>query len=93
MWNAFNVFARIVSTLYGVITICLGVVWALQAFNLAFNTDGAGWASELHGEQSPMGLLRSHRRRYRSRTDRLEQSSTHAVRGLVRFHIGVAADL
>ena len=38
MSNAFNVAGRIVSTLFGVITICLGVVWILQAFNMAFNT-------------------------------------------------------
>ena len=38
MWNTLNVLGRIVSTLFGVITICLGVVWILQAFNLAFNT-------------------------------------------------------
>jgi hypothetical protein len=38
MWNVFNVAGRIVSTLFGVVTICLGVVWILQAFNVAFNT-------------------------------------------------------
>ena len=38
MWNAFNVVGRIVSTLFGVIIACLGVVWILQAFNMAFNT-------------------------------------------------------
>lgn len=34
----FNVVGRIISTLFGVITIGLGLVWVLQAFNLAFNT-------------------------------------------------------
>ena len=38
MWNAFNVVGRIISTLFGVIIACLGVVWILQAFNMAFNT-------------------------------------------------------
>ena len=38
MWSAFNVIGRIVSTLFGVLTICLGIVWILQAFNIAFNT-------------------------------------------------------
>jgi hypothetical protein len=38
MSRLFTVAGRIVSTLFGVITICLGVVWILQAFNLAFNT-------------------------------------------------------
>ena len=38
MWNALNVVGRIVSSLFGAITICLGIVWILQAFNLAFNT-------------------------------------------------------
>ena len=38
MWNAFDVVGRIVSTLFGAITIFLGVVWILQAFNIAFNT-------------------------------------------------------
>jgi hypothetical protein len=38
MWDAFNLFGRIVSTLFGVVTICLGLVWILQAFDIAFNT-------------------------------------------------------
>ena len=38
MWNAFGIVGRIVSTLFGAITIFLGVVWILQAFNMAFNT-------------------------------------------------------
>ena len=33
-----NVAGRIVSTLFGVVTVFLGVVWTLQAFNMAFNT-------------------------------------------------------
>ena len=38
MWNAFDIVGRVVSTLFGVILVCLGVVWILQAFNMAFNT-------------------------------------------------------
>ena len=38
MSNAFNVVGRVVSSLFGVITVCLGIVWTLQAFDLAFNT-------------------------------------------------------
>jgi hypothetical protein len=38
MRNALDVAGRIISTLFGVITICLGIVWTLQAFDLAFNT-------------------------------------------------------
>ena len=38
MWNAFNLVGRIVSTLFGLVTMLLGVVWILQAFNMAFNT-------------------------------------------------------
>ena len=38
MQNAFNVFGRVISTLFGVVTVLLGVVWILQAFDLAFNT-------------------------------------------------------
>jgi len=36
--NLLNVVGRIVSTLFGVIAICIGGVWILQAFDLAFNT-------------------------------------------------------
>jgi hypothetical protein len=36
--KAFNVFGRIVSTLFGLAAIFLGVVWILQAFDIAFNT-------------------------------------------------------
>jgi hypothetical protein len=38
MKRAFDVFGRLVSTLLGVVVMCLGFVWILQAFNLAFNT-------------------------------------------------------
>ena len=38
MGSAFNVVGRVVSTLFGVITILLGLVWILQAFDMAFNT-------------------------------------------------------
>ncbi len=38
MLNALNILGRVVSTLFGVITICLGLIWILQAFNIAFNT-------------------------------------------------------
>jgi hypothetical protein len=38
MVRTLNVLGRIVSTLFGVVAICLGAVWILQAFNLAFNT-------------------------------------------------------
>ena len=34
----FNVFGRIVSTLLGLLVMFVGVVWILQAFNIAFNT-------------------------------------------------------
>jgi len=36
--RAFNVLGRVLSTLFGLVVICLGVVWILQAFNIAFNT-------------------------------------------------------
>lgn len=35
--RAFNIFGRIVSTLLGVAFACAGVVWILQAFDVAFN--------------------------------------------------------
>jgi hypothetical protein len=38
MWNTFNIVGRIISILFGVVTIFLGIVWTLQAFNIAFNT-------------------------------------------------------
>ena len=38
MGSAFNLFGRVVSTLFGVVTTLLGMVWILQAFNMAFNT-------------------------------------------------------
>ena len=38
MSAAFNVFGRIVSTLLGVAIVAMGLVWILQAFDLAFNT-------------------------------------------------------
>jgi hypothetical protein len=38
MRAAFDVFGRIVSTLLGVIVVAMGVVWILQAFDIAFNT-------------------------------------------------------
>jgi hypothetical protein len=36
--QVFNIFGRIVSTLLGLIVVFAGVVWILQAFNMAFNT-------------------------------------------------------
>jgi hypothetical protein len=33
-----NLVGRIISTGLGVVVLCLGVVWILQAFDLAFNT-------------------------------------------------------
>ncbi|HXS27944.1 MAG TPA: hypothetical protein VN730_09790 [Steroidobacteraceae bacterium] len=36
MHTAFNVIMRIVSTLIGVLMICVGAVWILQGLNLAF---------------------------------------------------------
>lgn len=36
MSSAFNVVMRIVSTLLGVLMICLGGIWILQGFNIAF---------------------------------------------------------
>ncbi|HEY1307921.1 MAG TPA: hypothetical protein VGF24_30420 [Vicinamibacterales bacterium] len=38
MRAAFDVFGRIVSTLLGVALVGMGVVWILQAFDIAFNT-------------------------------------------------------
>lgn len=38
MGSAFNVFGRVVSTLFGAVIILLGIVWILQAFDVAFNT-------------------------------------------------------
>jgi hypothetical protein len=38
MRAAFNVFGRIVSTLLGMMVVGIGVVWILQAFDIAFNT-------------------------------------------------------
>ena len=38
MRAAFNVFGRIVSTLLGLVLVTMGVVWILQAFDIAFNT-------------------------------------------------------
>ena len=34
----FNVIGRIISTTLGLVVLCLGVVWMLQAFDVAFNT-------------------------------------------------------
>jgi drug/metabolite transporter superfamily protein YnfA len=36
MRNAFNVLMRIVSTLIGVLMVCMGGIWILQGLNLAF---------------------------------------------------------
>jgi len=36
--RAFNIFGRIVSTLLGLAVAFAGVVWILQAFDVAFNT-------------------------------------------------------
>jgi hypothetical protein len=36
--RAFDVFGRIVSTLLGLAVVAMGVVWILQAFDIAFNT-------------------------------------------------------
>ena len=36
--GTFNLLGRIISTVLGVLVLCLGVVWILQAFDLAFNT-------------------------------------------------------
>jgi len=35
--GAFNIFGRIVSTLLGLILVFAGIVWILQAFDIAFN--------------------------------------------------------
>ena len=35
--GAFNIFGRIVSTLLGLMVVLLGIVWILQAFDIAFN--------------------------------------------------------
>lgn len=34
----FSLLGRIISTLLGLVVLCLGAVWILQAFNVAFNT-------------------------------------------------------
>jgi hypothetical protein len=36
MRNAFNIVMRIVSTLIGVLMVCMGGIWMLQGLNLAF---------------------------------------------------------
>jgi hypothetical protein len=36
--RAFDVVGRVVSTLFGLLVIVMGVVWTLQAFDMAFNT-------------------------------------------------------
>lgn len=38
MGIAFNIFGRIVSSLLGLLVVFAGIVWILQAFNIAFNT-------------------------------------------------------
>jgi len=34
----FNLIGRIISTTLGLVVLCLGVVWILQAFDVAFDT-------------------------------------------------------
>jgi hypothetical protein len=34
----FNLLGRIIGTTLGLVVLCLGVIWILQAFDLAFNT-------------------------------------------------------
>jgi hypothetical protein len=36
MGSLFNVVMRIVSTLLGVLMVCMGTIWILQGFNIAF---------------------------------------------------------
>ena len=36
--RAFNIFGRLVGTLLSLLLVFAGIVWTLQAFNLAFNT-------------------------------------------------------
>ena len=38
MRTLLNLVGRIISTSLGVVVICLGAVWILQAFDVAFNT-------------------------------------------------------
>jgi hypothetical protein len=38
MRSAFNIFGRIVSTILGLALIFVGIVWILQAYDIAFNT-------------------------------------------------------
>ena len=38
MAKAFDVFGRIVSSLLALVLVAMGVVWILQAFDIAFNT-------------------------------------------------------
>jgi hypothetical protein len=49
MGAAFNIIGRIISTLLGVLLCCMGGIWILQAFNLAFNGPMGPW-----GERSFM---------------------------------------
>ena len=35
--RAFDIFGRVVGTLLSLLLVCAGVVWTLQAFNLALN--------------------------------------------------------
>ena len=36
MWTAFNIVMRIVSSLIGLLMVCMGGIWMLQGLNLAF---------------------------------------------------------
>ena len=38
MVTVFNLLGRIISTTLGLIVVCLGLIWILQAFDIAFNT-------------------------------------------------------
>jgi hypothetical protein len=38
MATILNLLGRIISTSLGVVVVCMGVVWILQAFDVAFNT-------------------------------------------------------
>ena len=53
MGAAFNIFGRIVSTLLGLLIGSMGVIWILQAFNIAFNgpMGPAGHRSFMVGDQ------------------------------------------
>jgi hypothetical protein len=49
--GALNLAGRIVSTRFGVISILLGIVWILQAFDMAFNSQTMPQCLPIAGER------------------------------------------